>query len=829
NDVYVFNLGDGQDTIFDAHSTVSSRSGGSLDAIEFGAGITLDNVRFRASGVSLIIEFEGSDDRITITEGFRRGDHRIEEYRFEDGTVLTFGQVIEIVNTSTDGDDTLADDSGSKTLDGGAGNDTIDGWTGSDRIIGGSGNDNLRGGSDNDVYVFNLGDGQDTIFDAHSTVSSRSGGSLDAIEFGASITQDMVRFRTSGVTLFIEFEGSDDQITITEGAGDSDHRIEEIRFADGSVLTHAQYSALYNTNEPPAGLTFIVAPVSEGIEGTDAAEILDASGETAPTELRGRGGFDTLLGGSDADTLDGGTGNDTLSGGTGADVYRFEQGFGQDTINDTDFANIIEFGAGIAPADLVVEGQVQLVVDVGQSFVGRGNLRIAGTDDRINLEIGRLSAVRFADGTEFNFNDLVDRAVPLGFLNQTISAAGGSATEDTLVGLDGDEILRGLDLNDTLDGGAGNDRLEGGDGDDTLTGGTGNDFLAGGTGADTYLFSLGFGSDEVFVEDNRLDWIEFDATITSDMVTVTDADPPFPNVGSFGLFLFNPATVLNIQGTEDRITLTGFSESPFDPPSEVAGVRFADGTVWTAEDLQDRFEPGDGVAVQAGDADDNLVGGDGADVVIGGAGNDVIEGQGGPDQIDAGAGDDTIDAGSGRDLIYGGSGSDTFVFGLGSGVDVVFEEEGDVGTDVIEIRDFGPSDIAVYYSPDSFFDDIILRSLISDDSLRISRGDLGNGPIEEVRFADGTVWSGIDLQDMADAPAGVELAGDGTDQALTGGAFDDVIEGGAGNETLIGGDGNDDLDGDEGDDVIVGGAGNDTLNGGAGADIYQFSAGFGDD
>ncbi|MEL6542958.1 MAG: calcium-binding protein, partial [Pseudomonadota bacterium] len=185
-------------------------------------------------------------------------------------------------------------------------------------------------------------------------------------------------------------------------------------------------------------------------------------------------------------------------------------------------------------------------------------------------------------------------------------------------------------------------------------------------------------------------------------------------------------------------------------------------------------------------------------------------------------------AGSGRDLIYGGSGSDTFVFGLGSGVDIVFEEVGDAGTDVIEIRDFTPADIAVYYTLDNSFDDIVLRSLISDDSIRISRADESNGTVEEVRFADGTVWTALDLQVMVDFSPGLELFGGSTDQALTGGAFDDVIEGGAGNETLIGGDGNDDLDGDDGDDTLIGGAGNDTLNGGAGADIYQFSAGFGD-
>lgn len=55
--------------------------------------------------------------------------------------------------------------SGDDSIDGGAGNDTIRGNDGDDTLIGGTGNDSLTGGDDDDTFVFNPGDGVDTITD----------------------------------------------------------------------------------------------------------------------------------------------------------------------------------------------------------------------------------------------------------------------------------------------------------------------------------------------------------------------------------------------------------------------------------------------------------------------------------------------------------------------------------------------------------------------------------------------------------------------------------------------------------------------------------------
>jgi Ca2+-binding RTX toxin-like protein len=62
----------------------------------------------------------------------------------------------------------------------------------------------------------------------------------------------------------------------------------------------------------------------------------------------------------------------------------------------------------------------------------------------------------------------------------------GSAGNDTITLLGGDDSADGGAGDDTLSGGDGDDSLEGGDGDDLLDGGSGNDTLMGGYGDDTY-------------------------------------------------------------------------------------------------------------------------------------------------------------------------------------------------------------------------------------------------------------------------------------------------------------------------------------------------------
>ena len=63
------------------------------------------------------------------------------------------------------GDDVLNGYAGNDTLEGGAGDDLLNAGSGNNVLAGGEGNDTLIGGADKDIYLFNLGDGFDTITD----------------------------------------------------------------------------------------------------------------------------------------------------------------------------------------------------------------------------------------------------------------------------------------------------------------------------------------------------------------------------------------------------------------------------------------------------------------------------------------------------------------------------------------------------------------------------------------------------------------------------------------------------------------------------------------
>ncbi|MCP8464201.1 hypothetical protein NK553_09600, partial [Pseudomonas sp. ZM23] len=138
-----------------------------------------------------------------------------------------------------------------------------------------------------------------------------------------------------------------------------------------------------------------------GLDGNDALY-----GGAGNDFLAGGTGNDTLRGEAGNDTLIGGAGNDYLSGDAGSDVYRFERGWGQDTVynydtnTSTSKVDAIEFAANIAASDIVV-------TRFGDDLI----LRLKGSTDQITVQSYfngdaagsyRLEEVRFADGTAWN-------------------------------------------------------------------------------------------------------------------------------------------------------------------------------------------------------------------------------------------------------------------------------------------------------------------------------------------------------------------------------------------------------------------------------------------
>ena len=93
------------------------------------------------------------------------------------------------------GNDRYFGDGGANQLFGGAGRDHLDGRYGHDLLLGGAGNDTLRGGAGNDRFVFDKGDGVDSIVDfrdVDDVIIIRSGAEtyadLDIRQAGANVT-----------------------------------------------------------------------------------------------------------------------------------------------------------------------------------------------------------------------------------------------------------------------------------------------------------------------------------------------------------------------------------------------------------------------------------------------------------------------------------------------------------------------------------------------------------------------------------------------------------------------------------------------------------------
>ncbi len=73
------------------------------------------------------------------------------------------------------GNDTLIGGQGNDTLSGGADNDSLDAGNEADTLEGGAGDDTLTGGDGDDVFVYNVGDGADTITDFNTGNSGTLG------------------------------------------------------------------------------------------------------------------------------------------------------------------------------------------------------------------------------------------------------------------------------------------------------------------------------------------------------------------------------------------------------------------------------------------------------------------------------------------------------------------------------------------------------------------------------------------------------------------------------------------------------------------------------
>ncbi len=521
--------------------------------------------------------------------------------------------------------------------------------------------------------------------------------------------------------------------------------------------------------------------------------IIDSLGRNPITGTAGR---DVLSGTAGADALRGGPGDDVLRGGAGNDVIYGDEGV--DALWGHDGDDVLVGGAG--------------------------NDQLYGENGRDRLE--------GADGDDL------------------LSGDGG---DDTLLAGAGNDRLNGGAGDDVLRGDEGADQLFGGDGADVLEGGPGSDSLQGNRGGDVYLFGRGSGQDSL--QDIG------DTSGAPDVIRLG------PGIGARDVSIRRSGDhlVLAATGTADQLTVY-YAFGQFSAGNEVEAIEFADGTVWdlarikamliqgsagpetligydTADTISgldgndvisgrggdDTLDGGPGADRLEGEpGDDILLGGSANDQLYGGDGNDTLKGESGDDYLNGGPGTDLLDGGPGNDSMEGGPGPDIYLFGRGSGQDTIQDTDATPGMiDAIQVAsDLAPSDISARRNGDH----LVLTINGTTDQLTVWYWfwqDRPDNQVEEIRFADGTVWDLATVKQKAmTGTAGADtLIGYPTADTLDGLAGNDIIFGRAGDDTVRGGDGADRLYGESGNDTLLGGAGDDYLNGGAGADVLDGGAG----
>lgn len=818
--------------------TIQSSSGGTM--VRLVGGMTESVAVVRDVNGDLVLSDPGFDTQITVAGYFATGAG--VSLQFEDGTTWEASEILQASMTPrTDGgNDTLVGSSGnnsitagygdtliegtsgSNTLTGGAGNDTIQGGSGADTIEGGSGATQIIGGAGLETYVFNVGDGSDTIAENTATAGS------DTLKFGSGIVSSQVIFSHVSSTndLLVSLgTASPSTITISNffATGVNQHDVGTFKFSDGTTLTQAQ--------------------------------VLQKTGA-----INGTSGNDTLTGFGTVNYFDGKGGNDVENGISSNDTFVFNPGYGHLEILEgyaPNAGSVLLLGAGITASSLHVTSD-------------RSNMDLTDgiSGDQIQLDRvfwfdsyqGGVPAVQFADGTTLTATQLYQMEI-----------TGGTSGSDT---------LSGTASADYLDGKGGNDLEEGNGGNDTFVFNAGYGYLEitedhNRLGNDQPVLQLGAGITAsslhvTAVDKSNLSSLYVTDGVMGDQIKLNNEASPSSEVGiqlADGTALTDVQLLqmaIDAEATAGNDTISGYGGSDL-----IDGKGGNDLVVDYSSEDTFVFDPGYGnleisnsadtgtnetvLSLGAGITAQSLhVTSDGYSLYLtdgisgdrikfdymvewGGFGHygvsslqladgstidtaqliqmELSNASSQNDTLSGSIGDDYIDGKGGSDLIYDNGGNDTVVFNAGYGhleIAKQLHEYSSTGLTTIklgvgisessiQVRELLPlhtENVSGYVGSELILTDGITGDQITIDGSVDYYDYFGTSSAPQVQFADGLTLTGDQLLQRA-----IQLS------ATTS------------NDTLVGSSAADTIDGKGGDDEAIGNGGNDT---------FVFNAGYGD-
>jgi Ca2+-binding RTX toxin-like protein len=684
-DTYVYATGDGSDVISDSDHLGrvlfdgQQLSGGSrqLGEVNYTDGIHT----YSWSGTTLVI------DGVITVQGFDNRDLSIT--LGDDGTEgpdIFFGTPNSEIFDGLGGNDQIYGGGGADTLRGGAGNDYIIGDGGVGVLLeGGTGRDWLSGNGPDTRYIFNPGDGKDTIFEDYGNVS----GGIDTMTFGTTSSDFAVARSNQHLELIMK--STEDSVLVIfwyEGFP-YDTKIEQINFNDGIVFGVAQVESMITSptsgDDELWGSRFAEtiyglggADIIHGLgggdtliggdgddvyyfrsgddsfniqenlgEGTDTVygECLDdqayrlsANVEnlilTGNTNSDGNGNEldNTLIGNAGQNNLVGGGGNDVLDGGAGTD--NLQGGFGNDVYYVYDLSDRIIEGGGVNEGVDTVFASVTYSLEALPSVENvtlTGIAAINATGNEANNVLTGNSAANVLTGglgDDTYVVDALDTVVENAYqgtdtvLSSFIYSLEALPNVENLTLTDASAInVTGNDLDNVLTGNSADNVLDGGNGADVLIGGAGADTLDGGNGNDTLMGDLG---DDLYVFNSGGG---VDTVIeTGGFDTLSFGPEITPDMLTLGV----GSLLIRVGGNGDAIHIQGFD------PNNVFG-----------SEVIELFQFENGINLTYGELIAR-----GFDL-FGTTGNDFLPGT------------------NTTDRLRGGAGSDTYFFGLGSGQDVI--------------------------------------------------------------------------------------------------------------------------------------------------------------
>ncbi|HTU12058.1 MAG TPA: calcium-binding protein [Allosphingosinicella sp.] len=636
----------------------------------------------------------------------------------------------------------------------------VQGTTGNDHLVGFYADDVFEGGLGDDLMEG--GRGTDLYIhnagDGHDTIADYAqnwASTADRLLLGPGITTADVVVRRSASDaddMVLEIDGGTSSVALKNQLTGGDSWTIDMVEFDDGTIWSKEDLA----NQMIAGAATPGNDVLEGTAGND--------------EIMGGGGDDILRGNGGNDKLDGGADDDRLEDNGGDDIFIYTLGGGHDVISQTGWygaTDIVKFGAGLLVTDLVVARSVTDAQDMVLSFTG-----IAGSvtiDGQFLNSTNSINSFQFADGSTRTEADLVNL-----YLASVATA--------------GNDVVRGSYLNETVRGLAGNDTVDGGEGNDRIEGGDGNDRLEDAWGDDVFVYALGGGDDVISQAGwwGAFDIIEFGAGLSATDLVVARST------------LDNTDMVLSFTGISGSITIdTQFVNGD----RGIDEVRFTGGPTLTMVDLNTRFL----AAVSTS----------GADTIDGCYLAETINGLGGNDLIRSGEGNDRVDGGAGDDRIEDSWGNDVFVYALNSGDDEISQNGWYEAWDILEL---GTGILAadVTFRANSLDLQDVIIAFASGGSILLDKQLDANKAIDEIRFADGTIWNAATILAQYAARQGTSgddfIGGTANAETLNGGDGADTIRAQGGNDVLNGGDGNDILRPEGGVDTVYGGAGSDTVD-----------------